>query len=199
MAADNRPDARVDAWLSALDEKHLADLTPSEVARALRALSSLYVERRAKLAAGSALGTAGKRAAFALFYAPTHFLLIRHVLRALAPPPVTRILDLGCGTGSAGAAWGLESPGARISGRGPASMGRRRSELDLPDARPGWPRHPAGGDPRPARARTPDGDRGGVHHERAVRPGPRRDAGAPARGTGVGGLYPGRSNPWPGE
>lgn len=116
MAADNRPDARVDAWLTALDEKHLADLTPSEVARALRALSSLYVERRAKLAGGSALGTAGKRAAFALFYAPTHFFLIRHVLRALAPPPVTRIFDLGCGTGSAGAAWGLESPGARISG-----------------------------------------------------------------------------------
>jgi hypothetical protein len=116
MAGDNHPDARVDAWLQALDVRHLADLTPSEVARALRALSSLYVERRARLADGGALGTAGKRAAFALFYAPIHFFLVRHVVRALAPAPVARIHDLGCGTGSAGAAWGLETPGARISG-----------------------------------------------------------------------------------
>lgn len=116
MAADPSPDARVDAWLRALDEKHLADLRPSEVARALRALSSIYVERRARLADGGPLGTAGKRAAFALFYAPTHLFLARHVVRAVTSARVTRVLDLGCGTGTAGAAWALEHPGARVTG-----------------------------------------------------------------------------------
>jgi hypothetical protein len=109
---------RVDTWLAALDARYLSDLTPSEVARALRALSSCYVERRGRLGQGSALGSAGKRAAFALYYAPLHFLLVRHILRALPVhhARITAIQDLGCGTGSAGAAWALETPGARVSG-----------------------------------------------------------------------------------
>jgi hypothetical protein len=99
-----------DGWLAALEERHLADLTPSEVARALRALSSCYVERRGKLASGGALDGAGKRAAFALFYAPVHFLTVRHIVRAIGAPAlkVKDIVDLGCGTGAAGAAWALE-------------------------------------------------------------------------------------------
>lgn len=107
----------VQRWLEALDVKHLADFTPSEVTRALRALSSCYVERREKLATGGALDSAGKRAAFALFYAPLHFLVMREVARVVpgATVPLREILDLGCGTGSAGAAWALET-GARISG-----------------------------------------------------------------------------------
>jgi hypothetical protein len=118
MGPAEQPDGRFEAWLAALDERHLADLTASEVGRALRALSSCYVERRSKLAGGGALGTAGKRAAFALFYAPIHFLITRHVVRslALAGPPITLIQDLGCGTGSAGAAWALEASAARVSG-----------------------------------------------------------------------------------
>lgn len=108
----------LDSWLAALDERHLANLTPSEVARALRALSSCYVERRSRLARGGALGTAGKRAAFALFYAPLHFLVTREIVRAL--PPATegleQVIDVGCGTGSAGAAWALEVPGTRVTG-----------------------------------------------------------------------------------
>ena len=111
---------RVAGWLEALDRRHLADLTPSEVARALRALSSCYVERREKLARGGALESAGKRAAFALFYAPLHFLAVREIVRAsndaLPPGAVARILDLGCGTGVAGAAWALESGGSTIDG-----------------------------------------------------------------------------------
>jgi precorrin-6B methylase 2 len=77
------------------------------VSRALRALSSTYVERRGKLAEGAALSGAGKRAAFALFYGPLHFLLIRHVTQNLpgASAPVPTLIDLGCGTGAAGAAW----------------------------------------------------------------------------------------------
>ncbi len=105
-------------WLEALDRRHLADLTPSEAARALRALSSCYVERRAKLARGGALESAGKRAAFALFYAPLHFLVVREIVRSLgaALGAPSRILDLGCGTGAGGAAWALQSGFGAIEG-----------------------------------------------------------------------------------
>jgi hypothetical protein len=103
-------------WIAALDRRHLTALTPSEVARALRALSSCYVERREKLTAGEALGTAGKRAAFALFYAPQHFLVVRAVVTALDATGIARVVDLGCGTGAAGAAWALESKNATVAG-----------------------------------------------------------------------------------
>jgi trans-aconitate methyltransferase len=77
------------------------------VSRALRALSSAYIERRGRLSEGAALGGAGKRAAFALFYGPLHFLLIRHIVESL--PRATNgpdtLIDLGCGTGASGAAW----------------------------------------------------------------------------------------------
>ena len=99
----------IDGWLEALEARHLADLTRSEVTRALRALSSCYVERRDKLAAGAALDGAGKRAAFGLFYGPIHFLTIAAIVRELgaAGRPIARLHDLGCGTGVAGAAWAL--------------------------------------------------------------------------------------------
>ena len=118
MIPGGRGDERVNHWLSALEERHLASLTPSEVARALRALSSCYVERRSRLADGGALGSAGKRAAFSLFYAPLHLLTVRRIVQALgiAADRVKTIDDLGCGTGAAGAAWALESQRARVSG-----------------------------------------------------------------------------------
>jgi hypothetical protein len=96
-------------WLAALEERHLANLRVPEVTRALRALSSAYVQRRHKVASGATLDSAGKRAAFALFYGPLHFLTVVHVVRALSgqDPPPAAILDLGCGTGVAGAAWAL--------------------------------------------------------------------------------------------
>ncbi len=50
-------------WISALPQRHLAEFEFPEVTRALRALSSAYVERRGALARGAALDTAGKRAA----------------------------------------------------------------------------------------------------------------------------------------
>jgi hypothetical protein len=108
---------RFEAWLAALDARHLAALTPREVARALRALSSCYVERRARLAEGGAVAPAGKGVAFALYYAPIHFLTVQHVSRALRPeaPPLAELFDLGCGTGAAGAAWALDSR-ARLRG-----------------------------------------------------------------------------------
>lgn len=104
-------------WLAALEKRYLESLRPSEVSRALRSLSSYYVERRAKLAQGAALNTAGKRAAFALFYGPLHFLVTREIVRAIDRARyVAHILDLGCGTGAAGAAWALESGRASING-----------------------------------------------------------------------------------
>jgi hypothetical protein len=54
-----------------------------------------------------------------LFYGPLHFMVVREVVRALgaATPPPTTIVDLGCGTGVAGAAWADEAgPGAHVTG-----------------------------------------------------------------------------------
>lgn len=61
------------------------------------------------MARGAALDGAGKRAAFALYYGPLHFLLVRGIVRTLGPAfrAPRRVLDLGCGTGTSGAAWGL--------------------------------------------------------------------------------------------
>jgi hypothetical protein len=67
-------------WMSWIEERYLADLTFREVTRSLRALSSTYVERRQRLGRGAALNSAGKRAAFALFYGPLLFLSFRHVI-----------------------------------------------------------------------------------------------------------------------
>ncbi|MGC4081923.1 MAG: class I SAM-dependent methyltransferase [Vicinamibacterales bacterium] len=103
----NGRDDRLDTWLQALEHRQLADLTFQEVSRSLRALSSTYVERREKLKEGAALSGAGKRAAFALFYGPLHFLLVREVVRTLGTPftAIDTLVDLGCGTGASGAGW----------------------------------------------------------------------------------------------
>jgi SAM-dependent methyltransferase len=103
----NPSDDRLAPWIATLEAKHLADLTFPEVSRALRALSSTYVERRQKLAEGAALSGAGKRAAFALFYGPLHYLLLTHIVQQLpgAIENMSTLLDLGCGTGASGAAW----------------------------------------------------------------------------------------------
>jgi SAM-dependent methyltransferase len=109
-------------WLTALEARHFSDLTFQEVSRSLRALSATYVERRDRLREGAALTGAGKRAAFAVFYGPLHYLLVREIVRsicaadperdgprmsdrgaAVSGPPT--LIDLGCGTGAAGAAW----------------------------------------------------------------------------------------------
>ena len=103
----NPSDDRFTSWIATLEAKHLAVLTFPEVSRALRALSSAYVERRQKLAEGAALSGAGKRAAFALFYGPLHYLLVAHIVQQLpaATANIATLVDLGCGTGSSGAAW----------------------------------------------------------------------------------------------
>jgi len=99
---------RLADWIAALEARHLSDLRVPEVTKALRALSSAYVERRRE-AVPRVMESAGKRAAFALFYAPLHFLATSLVVRALEAdvPPPRAILDIGCGTGAAGAAWAI--------------------------------------------------------------------------------------------
>lgn len=101
------------SWVADLEARHLARFQFAEVRKALQALSSVYVERRDRLAKGAALDTDGKRAAFALFYAPLHFLFVREAVRALgAAGRLDEVVDLGCGTAPAGAAWASEC-GAR--------------------------------------------------------------------------------------
>jgi hypothetical protein len=83
-------------------------MTRPEFLKAIRALSARYVERRGTLPDRSPLDSAGKRAAFAAFYAPLHFVTARQVLANIgAPPGITTVVDAGCGTGVAGAAWAL--------------------------------------------------------------------------------------------
>jgi SAM-dependent methyltransferase len=103
---------QLNGWMTAAERRYLADLRIPEITRALRALSSAYVERRARgdgRRVHGALDTAGKRAAFALYYAPLHFIAVTEAVRALglADPAPASIVDLGCGTGAAGAAWAL--------------------------------------------------------------------------------------------
>jgi SAM-dependent methyltransferase len=131
-----------DQWVSELEKRHLADLRIAEVTRALRALSSAYVERRHTHLRSSSfggqavgrgpLGSAGKRAAFALFYAPLHFLAASHVIGSLdgaIEPSPSAILDVGCGTGAAGAAWAL------AAGRSPVVTGLDRHRWAIDEAR----------------------------------------------------------------
>lgn len=120
-----------DRWIAALEARQLADLTFPELSRSLRALSSTYVERRAKLSEGAALSGHGKRAAFALFYGPLHYLLVGEVVRALGTPftSVQSVLDLGCGTGASGAGW------VSACGRQPSLTGIDRHPWAIDEAR----------------------------------------------------------------
>jgi SAM-dependent methyltransferase len=112
MAPRPDPSAVFTDWMNALEARHLSELRVQEVTRALRALSARYVARRGE-ALQRSLDTNGKRAAFAMYYAPLHFLATDQVVRALGAhlPPPGSILDIGCGTGAAGAAWAVAAGG----------------------------------------------------------------------------------------
>ena len=155
-----RTSAPFESWVEALFERHLAELTWSEIARALAALSQDYVQRRHRVQTGRALAGRGKRAASILYYAPRHFLLVEEVLRRVGGGErrPARILDLGCGIGVAGTAWstawaasappvmGVDSSAwalaeARLTYRSLGVPGRTvRSPLE----RLRWPAEPAG-------------------------------------------------------
>ena len=99
-------------WIDAAIARHTMPFSRPEFLKAVRALSARYVEHRSALPSRSPLDSAGKRAAFAGFYAPLHYLTIRGLLRALPHGPQSRVLDLGCGTGVGGLAWAASLPTA---------------------------------------------------------------------------------------
>ena len=121
--------AQVDAWLAAGVER-AAPLAFRDIRRGVQALSQRYVERRDP---GDALGSPAKRAAFATYFAALHLATAYGVMRALPSPacePVTRIVDLGAGSGAAGTgvalALGQDAPGL---------LGLDRSGFALAEAR----------------------------------------------------------------
>jgi hypothetical protein len=121
----------IDRWIAALMERHAAPLRRPEFLKAIRALSARYVERRGSLPDRSPIDSAGKRAAFAAYYAPKHFLTVREIVRALdrRSSAIQGIIDLGCGTGAAGAAW------AHALDRRPRVRGVDRSRWATGEAR----------------------------------------------------------------
>jgi SAM-dependent methyltransferase len=98
----------------------------------VRALSSLYVERRGE-GGGSVFDGAAKRAAFAVYYAPLHLLTVERALAETGSAwleGALRVLDVGCGTGAAGAAAARAVPGAA-----PRLLASDRSSFALAEAR----------------------------------------------------------------
>jgi Methyltransferase domain len=121
-------------WIADIQNRYLSTLTFREIRKGVVALSRIYVEKRAGIERGAVFDGAGKRAAFACFYSPLHFLAVSSVVRALgaeAPAP-TRILDLGCGLGVAGAAWAVAASGA------PTVLGFEKNAWAVEEARRLW-------------------------------------------------------------
>lgn len=163
------------AWIADLEARHLRDMTPTEVARALRALSSTYVERRARLSDRGAFDTAGKRAAYALYYAPRRFVTIAHVLMALEPAGQPRaIVDVGCGTGAAAAAW------AAHAGRGSTALGLDVHPWALEETRATWRAFHLPGETRRLAVVGPKDDLSWLSRRRA-----RGDALSPSKGLAL--------------
>ena len=142
---------------------------------------------------GAALSGAGKRAAFALFYGPLHYLLMPHIVEQL--PGATaerrhagrsrlrhRRVGRGVGRACGPAADANRQRPARRRDRSP-SVGDRRSGRDLSRVRTSGDRPPG----RTSRARPAERagvDPRGVHAERAGRCGSRRAARAAGRARG---------------
>ena len=123
----------VQHWIDRLFARHERELTFREISRGLAALTQDYVQKRQRLQKDAFEGR-GKRAAFACYYGPVHFLLLQRVFAALdvaatAPLPA---LDLGCGTGVAGAAW------ARCWNPAPPVTGVEPNGWSLAEARETW-------------------------------------------------------------
>jgi hypothetical protein len=123
VVVNTAADSRFSDWLSDLERRHMAELEFAEVRRGIQALSSAYVRRRDRHGVarrGVAFDGRGKRAAFALFYAPLHFVTVARVVDAMgmAADPPSRIVDLGCGSGVCSAAWSLsvDSNRPRLAG-----------------------------------------------------------------------------------
>jgi hypothetical protein len=100
--------------------ERVAPLSLRDVRKGVQSVSAVYVEGRARGAlAARAAGGPARRAALATYFAPLHFLSALHAAREQAATlaGVDEILDLGCGTGAAGAAAAVAlGGGARVLG-----------------------------------------------------------------------------------
>src|SRR5688572_3518050 len=67
------------SWLDDVTERHRTTLTFAEVRKGVQALSDVYVHRKPGVSA-RAVGGAGKRAGFASFYGPLHYVLAHRIL-----------------------------------------------------------------------------------------------------------------------
>jgi hypothetical protein len=106
-------------WIAEIQERYGRTLTFPEIRKGVVALSRIYVEERRRIDRGAAFDGAGKRAAFACFYSPLHFLVVREIVSSLGAErdPPRRILDLGCGLAVAAAAWAtLCEPRPQVEG-----------------------------------------------------------------------------------
>lgn len=131
-------DAAFEAWVEGLRERHTQSLTFPEIRKGVVALSRIYVEERNRIG-GDVFAGAGKRAAFACFYSPLHYLLVRHIVTELGAhnPPPRGIVDLGCGLLAAGAAWAQASQGSPGEGRQPKLVGVDQSPWAVAEAKAG--------------------------------------------------------------
>lgn len=97
-----------DAWVDETRARFVPPLTTAEVRKGVQALSWNYVEERVRgKDAARALHGEGKRAAFASYFAPLHFLTACLALRTIGAQnfaPIRTIHDAACGTGAVGAA-----------------------------------------------------------------------------------------------
>ena len=123
-------DEAFDDWVDGLRRRHTEALTFPEIRKGVVALSRIYVEERNRMG-GNVFAGAGKRAAFACFYSPLHYLLVHEIVTALGAhePPPSRIVDLGCGLLPAGVAW------ARAAGGRSEIVGVDQSAWALTEAR----------------------------------------------------------------
>jgi hypothetical protein len=94
-------------WIAEIEARYRKTLTFAEIRKGVVALSRIYVEERRRMEGGAVFDGAGKRAAFACFYGPLHYLVVAEIVAALdaSRSPPRRILDLGCGLAVASAAW----------------------------------------------------------------------------------------------
>jgi SAM-dependent methyltransferase len=104
------PEGLIDAWIADARRRN-GDLATRDLRRGIQAVSGVYVEGRQQGELGSrATRGPARRAAFASYFAPLHFLTTWHLLESGefgSLPDSARILDLGCGTGAVGAALAL--------------------------------------------------------------------------------------------
>ncbi len=109
-------------WIAAARERH-GNLSVRDLRRGIQSVSRVYVEARAAGSLGGrATGGLARRAAFACYYAPLHFLTAWHLaseLQDVLPRAPGRILDLGCGTAAVSAALARRAdagPAVRVEG-----------------------------------------------------------------------------------